>query len=114
LATETNSRTLIILKGEIASPPFSTEAKLEADTLLRRLLRGESIGLPSSRPMSCIGRRCHELRIQDENKTWRILYRLEHDAVVVLHIFDKKTQQTPKHVIDTCKTRLASYLQAIK
>jgi hypothetical protein len=36
--------------------------------LLRRLQKGENIGLPHSRPMLDIGSRCHELRIRDEPK----------------------------------------------
>lgn len=53
--------------------------------------------------------RCHELRIVDETVTWRIVYRLDEDAVVILDVFAKKTGQTPKHVIDTCKARLKRY-----
>ncbi len=39
--------------------------------LLRDLQEGESLGMPHSRPMPGIGPRCHELRVNDENKTWR-------------------------------------------
>jgi phage-related protein len=73
--------------------------------LLRRLQRGESLGLPQSRPMPTIGRRCHQLRVVDENATWRIVYRIDADAIVVLEVFAKKTQATPKSVIDACKRR---------
>jgi len=59
--------------------------------------------------MSSIGRRCHELRIQDSDVTWRIVYRLDRDAVVVLEVFDKKSRATPKSVIETCKQRQAAY-----
>jgi len=60
---------LVWLQGEIKTPPFSVEARIEAGTLLRRLQSGESIGLPHSRPMPSIGRRCHELRIPDQGAT---------------------------------------------
>jgi len=63
---------LVWLHGEIKTPPFSPETRIEAGVLLRRLQQGESLGLPHSRPMPGIGRRCHELRIPDETKTWRI------------------------------------------
>ena len=79
--------------------------------LRRRLQRRDKIGLPHSRPMPSIGRRCHELRIPDEDATWRIVYRLDPDAVIVLEVFSKKTQQTPQHVIDVCKERLKLYDQ---
>jgi phage-related protein len=66
--------------------------------LLRRLQRGDSLGLPQSRPMPSIGRRCQELRIPDEDATWRIVYRIDADAIVVAEVFAKKTQATPKPV----------------
>jgi phage-related protein len=59
--------------------------------------------------MPVIGGRCHELRVQDETATWRIVYRTDGDAVVILEVFSKKSQQTPQHVIDVCKERLKRY-----
>jgi phage-related protein len=59
--------------------------------------------------MPSTGRRCHELRINDERSTWRIVYRADEDAIVILEVFSKKTQQTPKTVIDACKRRLKEY-----
>jgi hypothetical protein len=32
--------------------------------------------------MPVIGTRCHELRVQDENRTWRIVYRVDSDGSV--------------------------------
>ena len=101
---------LVWLHGEIKTPPFSAETRIEAGVLLRRLQRGESISLPHSRPMPGIGKACHELRAQDENKTWRIVYHIDKDAIVILEVFAKTTQQTPKSVIKTCKARLHSYI----
>jgi phage-related protein len=65
--------------------------------------------MPQSRPMPGIGTRCHELRINDENLTWRVVCRIDSDAIVILEVFDKKTNQTPKRVIDTCKNRIKEY-----
>lgn len=65
--------------------------------------------MPQSRPMPSIGARCHELRINDENKTWRIFYRIDDDAIIVIHWVDKKTNKTPQDVIELCKKRLAAY-----
>jgi len=100
---------LVWLHGEVKSPPFSFEARIDAGVLLRRLQQGDTIGLPHSRPMPSIGRACHELRIHDENKTWRIVYCLAAEAVVVLEVFAKTTNQTPQSVIDICKDRLKQY-----
>lgn len=70
---------------------------------------GEKLSLPHSRPMPAIGARCHELRIDDESKTWRIVYRIDHDAIVILEVFEKKTRTTPKEVIENCKRRMRLY-----
>ena len=103
---------IVWMKAEVKTPPFSREARIEAGTLLRRLQQGEMISMPHSRPMPSIGRRCHELRIVDEDATWRIVYRLDPDAVIIGEVFSKKTRATPKKVIDTCKARFKQYDQA--
>jgi len=41
--------------------------------------------------------------------SWRIIYRIENDAVVILEVFRKTTRQTPARVIDDCKRRLKHY-----
>ena len=97
------------LSGEIKTPPFSSEARVEAGVLLRRVQRGETLGMPHSRSMPGIGPRCHELRVRDRNQSWRILYRSDPDAVVILEIFSKKTSTTPKAVLEACRRRLQHY-----
>lgn len=87
---------LLWLHGEIETPPFSVQARIEAGYLLRRLQKGEKLSLPHSRPMPSIGVRCHEIRIVDEDKIWRIVYRIDNDAILILEVFQKKTQKTPK------------------
>ncbi|MGH7597284.1 MAG: type II toxin-antitoxin system RelE/ParE family toxin [bacterium] len=42
-------------------------------------------------------------------KIWRIVYRIDADAIVIAEIFAKKTTKTPKEVIDVCKLRLKKY-----
>lgn len=100
---------LVWLEGEVKSPPFSSMARQEAGYLLRQLQAGEVLRLPHSRPMPSIGRRCHELRINDRNRTWRIVYRADDDAIVIAEVFEKKSAQTPRQVIETCKDRLKRY-----
>ena len=100
---------LVWLNNEIKTPPFSTDARIEAGVLLRRLQAGDNISLPHSRPMPVIGKNCHELRIQDVNTTWRIMYHIDAIAIVILEVFAKNTPQTPKPVLDTCKARLKLY-----
>ena len=71
--------------------------------------QGVSIGLPHSRPMPSIGERCHELRIRDAEKNWRIIYRIDDDAILIVEVFNKSTRTTPKNVIDICRKRLSRY-----
>ena len=104
-----DEKPLMWLAGEVKTPPFSGEARIEAGYLLRRLQRGENLGMPHSRPMPGIGKRCHELRITDVNKTWRIIYRIDSDAIVLLEVFAKKTSHTPGQVINNCKKRISDY-----
>jgi phage-related protein len=105
----TKDKPLVWLHGEIKTPPFSSQARIEAGYLLRRLQMGEKLSLPHSRPMPSIGARCHELRINDENKTWRIVYRVDRDAIVILEVFEKKTRTTPKEVMENCRRRIRLY-----
>ena len=105
---------LLWLHGEVKTPPFTAGARLEAGMLLRRLQRGERLDMPVSRPMPIIGRRCHELRIVVANQTWRIVYRVDADAVVIADVFSKKTTTTPSTVIDVARRRLRHYDDAVK
>jgi len=105
---------LVWLHGVVKTPPFSAASRLEAGYLLRRLQRGEKLSLPQSRPMPSIGTHCHELRITDRDKIWRIVYRIDPDSIVIADVFVKKTEATPKKVIDVCKSRFRMYDDASK
>jgi len=104
-----NDKPLVWLHGELKTPPLTKAARVEAGYLLRRLQRGENLGMPHSRPMPSIGRRCHELRLVDERRTWRLVYRIDTDAIVILEVFAKKTPATPQAVIRSCQKRLKEY-----
>src|SRR3954469_20264663 len=104
-----DGKSVMVLKGEIKTPPMSEAARWEVGFLLRRLQQGEILSLPHSRPMSAIGPRCHELRVNDTNKTWRVMYRIDNDAIVVVEVFEKKTRATPPSVVANCQRRLRLY-----
>lgn len=105
---------LVWLRGEVKTPPFGPKARIEAGFLLRRLQRGESLGMPQSRPMPDVGAGCHELRVVDDAVNWRIMYHLTPEAIVILDVFQKKTVATPKHVIASCQKRLAAFQKAVQ
>ena len=60
--------------------------------------------------MPIAGRACHELRVVDAEVSWRIVYHLRRDAVVILAIFAKHARRTPHQEIDASRKRLRRYL----
>ena len=70
--------------------------------------------MPHSRPMPSIGPRCHEIRVRDQNRIWRVVYRLDPDAIVIASVFSKTSRATTKYDIDTCKERLSAYAEALR
>jgi phage-related protein len=111
---EETDKPLIWLRGEVKTPPFSQEVRIETGILLRRLQQGENLGLPHSRPMPSIGDHCHELRLRDADKNWRIIYRIDEDVILIVDIFNKTTRATPDNVIASSKKRLNKYDQDIQ
>lgn len=104
-----SDKPLVWLHGEIKTPPFSAAARIEAGELLRRLQRGELLHMPHSRPMPSVGPRCHELRVRDAVAAWRILYRIDPDAIVLVEVFAKKTRATPLSSLKAAANRLRRY-----
>jgi phage-related protein len=64
--------------------------------------------------MPTVGARCHELRVNDSSGQWRLVYRIDSDAIVIAEVFSKKTRATPKLVVDVCRKRLKEYDNARK
>lgn len=112
--TEKPPKAIAWVRDQIKTPPFSKAARVESGTLIRRLQNGESLGLPHSRPMPSIGKNCHELRVPDQNKSWRIVYQVRSEAILVVAIFEKTTRRTPRPIIDTCQERIKRYDDALK
>ena len=103
------NKPLVWLEGEIKTPPFGPEARVEAGYLLRLLQMGLALSMPQSRPLPVIGPRCHELRVRDRERNWRIVYRTDQDAIVVLEVFAKQTRTIPSEVVEACRRRLKEY-----
>lgn len=79
----------------------------------REQVEGETLSLPHSRPMPNIGRRVHELRVIDQRNTWRIVYRVDPDSIVIAEVFAKRTKQTPERIVRVCKERFTRYDQIV-
>ena len=105
----TARKPLIILDGEIKTPPFSATARIEAGVLLAKLQEGMTLSFPHARPMPDIGKGCLELRIKDKSAEWRLFCRVDKDAVLLLHVLSKKTREPPQTVIDLCMARLKAF-----
>lgn len=100
---------LVWLHGEVKSPPFTAEGRQEAGMLLRLLQEGEHLGMPQSEPLPVVGPRCGALRVRDANLNWRIMYRNDAGALLVLEVYAKKSRKIPDDVIARCKPRLKQY-----
>lgn len=50
-----DDKTLVVLHGEIKTPPLSAAARQEAGFLIRKLQKGDLLSMPHSRPMPSIG-----------------------------------------------------------
>jgi phage-related protein len=70
--------------------------------------------MPQAEPLSDVGKRCGALRVRDAEHNWRIMYRIDPDAVLILEVYAKKTQKIPDEVIERCRQRLKQYDEAVK
>lgn len=54
------------------------------------------------------------LRVRDGEHNWRIVYRVDPDAVLVLEVYAKKTRKVPQEVVGRCQKRLKAYDEALR
>ncbi len=74
---------------------------------LNLLESGETLTMPVSRNLSSIHPGLHELRLKDRNGQVRVFYYVKkNDGIYMLHAFKKKTQELPKHEIETILRRI--------
>lgn len=93
----------------VRTPSLGRKARRDLGAALRILQQGGRISLPHSRPMPSIGARCHELRVREESASWRLVYRMDPDAILVVDLFRKTTRRNPTQAIERCRKRLRSY-----
>lgn len=110
---EPSRKPVVWLHGEVKTPPFTPEGRQEAGMLLRLLQEGERLGMPQAEPLPDVGPRCGALRVRDAEHNWRIMYRIDSDAVLVVEVYSKKTRTIPDEVIERCKKRLKQYDAAV-
>ena len=100
----------VFLHGEIKTPPFSEEARREAGFLIGELQDGRQVKYPQAEPLATtLGPRCGALRVRDDRHSWRIMYRVDAEAVLIVEVYAKKTKKIPDEVIARCKKRLQRY-----
>lgn len=104
---------LVWLHGEIKTPPFTADGRQEAGMLLRLLQQGERLGMPEAELLSDVGPRCGALRVRDADHNWRVMFRIDTDAVLILDVYHKKTRKIPDEVIERCRQRLKQYDTAV-
>lgn len=106
---ETTRKPLVWLHGEVKTPPFTAEARQESGMLLRMLQEGDQLSMPQAEPLPDVGARCGSLRVRDPDHNWRIMYRIDSDAILILEVYSKKTRKIPSEVIERCQQRLKQY-----
>jgi phage-related protein len=111
---EPRRKPLVWLHGEIKTPPFSAEGRQEAGMLLRLLQEGQRLQMPQAEALPIVGPRCGALRVRDTGHNWRIMYRVDSDAILVLEVYQKKSPKIPDDVIDRCQQRMKRYDAAVR
>ena len=89
------------------SPPLSEDARKEAEWLLRQLQHG----ITPTESKKVKNTDFHRLRFEDDDHStsWRIYYRVDDDAIVIIDFCVKKTQKITKHVMSRLGNRLKTY-----
>lgn len=92
-------------RAEIRELPRTIRKRL--GMLIEELQWGQLLKMPHSRPMPIIASGVEELRVKDESGQYRaFVMRRSHAGIVVLHVFAKKSQKTPRAAIELARRRL--------
>ena len=101
----------IIKQCEKELKDFPITVKEDLADALALLDEGVNLSMPLSRPMPSIGSGVHELRLKDRSGIYRVVYFIRQQAdILLIHAFQKKSQQTPKENIGLAKQRLKGVL----
>jgi len=87
---------------------FPDQARSVAGYQLREVQKG--LDPADWKPMKTVGPGVREIRIREASGAFRVIYLATlGDSVVVLHAFQKKTQQTPQKDIELAASRLRAW-----
>ena len=90
---------------------LSEEAKDKIGFAIFKLQLGEKLVMPLSRPMPSVALGIEELRIRCGDGSCRVFYYLKSSrGILIVHIFEKKTQKTPAREVDIGRKRLKEML----
>jgi phage-related protein len=87
---------------------FPDDARAEAGFQLREVQMGND---PADwKPLKIVGPGVREIRIREESGAFRVIYLATvAETVLVLHVFQKKTQQMPQRDIELAASRLKAW-----
>lgn len=87
---------------------FPPDARSEAGFQLREVQKGNDAS--DWKPLKTVGVGVREIRIRESSGAFRVIYLVTvGDIVLVLHAFQKKTQQTAQRDIDLAANRLKGW-----
>jgi phage-related protein len=95
-----------LAEPELMALPADMQARFLRIAELLEEVGPHQVGLPHVRPMAG---KLWEMRMQGRDGISRALYAAVHGRrLLVLHVFIKKTQATPRKALDTARKRLES------
>ena len=95
-----------LAEPELLALPADMRARFLRVAELLQEVGPHQVGLPHVRPVEG---KLWEMRMQGRNGISRALYAAVHGhRLLVLHVFVKKTQATPRKALDTARKRLES------
>ena len=89
---------------------FPADVRQDLGYALYQLQLGQTP--PDRKPVCTLGPGVYELREQDADKWYRVLYVREGGTIHVLHCFEKRSNAIEQKDIETARTRLKRVLEA--
>jgi len=98
-------------KARTALQEFPEDVRRELGKAILDLQKGHRLAMPLSKAMPSVAKGVKELRVKDSSGAYRVFYYARlHDAIVVFHAFQKKSQKTPQREIELGRMRLKELL----